>query len=70
MQHWLPKISTNHHGTLPGSTVHFDWLKSLKAVTPALPKNLLFNLQINQQNTVNGLGLKHKKIRNPSFGSK
>ena len=36
------------------STVHFDWLKVKKAITPVLPKNLRVQ-EINLQNSVNDL---------------
>ena len=42
LKHRLPKLSTNHNGTLPGCTVYFDWLKVWKADARVLPKNLLF----------------------------
>ena len=38
---------------LTGSTVHFDWLNVWKASVPVLPKTL----QINTENSVNGLDL-------------
>ena len=32
------QLSTNQNGVLPGSTVHFDWLKDGKMVFPVLEK--------------------------------